>query len=448
MTEQPYGNKPLFRNLDADEVGDQEVSEIESLCMNCEQQGTTKLLLTKIPLYKDVVIMSFECPHCHYSNNELQPAGKIQNKGCNYVFRITNIKDMNRMVIKSDSACVTIPELDFEIPSTSQKGTVTTVEGTLHRAIAGLEQEQPIRKALDPETAEKIEIFIDKMKKLKNVENPFTFILDDPSGNSYIENLFAPTKDVAMTITHYERSDEQNQMLGLFNETNENEEESRPMTLGGDEEDDNVKEEVMIFQTNCTECNSPTKTNMKVVPIPNFKEVVIMATVCDKCGYKTSEVKSGSGIEEKGKKISLKITDISDMSRDLLKSDTCMVSIPELEMETMMGTLGSKFTTIEGLLEDIKTQLKTDNPLVVGDSVGSENKQKMEIFLNKLDKVIGCELPATIILDDPAGNSYLQNIYAPEDDPNMTVEEYERNDEQNDELGIKDMKTENYENKE
>ena len=28
----------------------------------------------------------------------------------------------------------------------------------------------------------------------------------------------------------------------------------------------------------------------------------------------------------------------------------------------------------------------------------------------------------TLILDDPAGNSFLQNIYAPEEDPNMTIE--------------------------
>ncbi|CAB3989684.1 zinc finger ZPR1 isoform X2 [Paramuricea clavata] len=41
-----------------------------------------------------------------------------------------------------------------------------------------------------------------------------------------------------------------------------------------------------------------------------------------------------------------------------------------------------------------------------------------------------------LILDDPAGNSYLQNVYAPEDDPNMKIEYYERNQEQNEELGI------------
>jgi len=44
-----------------------------------------------------------------------------------------------------------------------------------------------------------------------------------------------------------------------------------------------------------------------------------MATVCDYCGHKTNEVKSGGGIEDKGKKIILNVTDSSDLSRDVLK---------------------------------------------------------------------------------------------------------------------------------
>lgn len=55
--------------------------------------------------------------------------------------------------------------------------------------------------------------------------------------------------------------------------------------------------------------------------------------------------------------------------------------------------------------------------------------------------------PFTLILDDPVSNSYLQNLYAPDADPNMTITEYERSDEQNEELGINDMVLEGYEEK-
>lgn len=50
-----------------------------------------------------------------------------------------------------------------------------------------------------------------------------------------------------------------------------------------------------------------------------------------------------------------------------------------------------------------------------------------------------------MILDDPLANSYLQNLYAPDPDPNMTIEEYERTWEQNEDLGLNDMKVEGYE---
>lgn len=70
----------------------------------------------------------------------------------------------------------------------------------------------------------------------------------------------------------------------------------------------------------------------------------------------------------------------------------------------------------------------------------------MQEFTQKLEDVItGKRLGVHIILDDPAGNSYLQNVYAPEDDPEMETVHYVRNFEQNDELGLNDLKVENYE---
>jgi zinc finger protein len=62
-----------------------------------------------------------------------------------------------------------------------------------------------------------------------------------------------------------------------------------------------------------------------------------------------------------------------------------------------------------------------------------------------LVKVKSAERSFTVILDDPLANSYVQNLYAPDPDPNMTVEMYERSWEQNEELGLNDIKVEGYE---
>ncbi|XP_067826922.1 zinc finger protein ZPR1 [Heptranchias perlo] len=428
-------SKPVFTELSAEDEEDLGPILMESLCMNCLQNGMTRLLMTKIPFFREIIVSSFACENCGWVNNEIQSAGKIQDQGVRYTLHAVSKQDLNREVVKSDYAMTKIPELDFEIPPFTQKGALSTLEGLIDRAVAGLEQDQPTRKATDPEVASKIEEFVEKLKKLKDVETPFTLVIDDPSGNSFVENPHAPLKDAALKITHYKRDAQQDSMLGLQACT----EEEKPQNTIED-----LRNEVLQFGTNCPECNAPAETNMKLVQIPHFKEVIIMATNCEACGHRTNEVKSGGATEPLGTKITLRITDPSDMSRDLLKSETCSVSIPELDFELGMGILGGKFTTLEGLLLNVKELIVEKNPFFVGDSTVPERSNKLREFGQKLDEVISTKREAHIILDDPAGNSYLQNLYAPDPDPEMKIEKYERTFEHNEELGLNDMKTEDY----
>uniref|UniRef100_A0A8C8J0P7 Zinc finger protein 259 n=1 Tax=Oncorhynchus tshawytscha TaxID=74940 RepID=A0A8C8J0P7_ONCTS len=412
----------VFKEISADNDEDNQPTEIESLCMNCYQNGMTRILLTKIPFFKEVIISSFTCPNCSWSNTEIQSAGRIQDQGIAYTLKVKSKQDMNREVVKADSATTRIPELDFEIPPYTQKGSLSTIEGLIDRAVAGLEQDQQLRNATAPEVAVKIDEFIDKLKKLK--EGVFTLVIDDPSGNSFVENPFAPQKDEALSVSHYKRTPQQDAQLGIKAE----DEEEKPSN-----DIDCMRNEVLTFNTNCPECNAPASTNMKLVQIPHFKEVIIMATNCDDCGHRTNEVKSGGATEELGTKITLHLTDVSDMSRDLLKSETCSILIPELEFELGMAAVGGKFTTLEGLLKDIK------------DLVNAAGRMYRGIELQwRVVYIMAGEMDVHVVLDDPAGNSYLQNVYAPDPDPEMTTEKYTRTFEQNEDLGLNDMKTEGY----
>jgi zinc finger protein len=70
-------------------------------------------------------------------------------------------------------------------------------------------------------------------------------------------------------------------------------------------------------------------------------------------------------------------------------------------------------------------------------------------FLEKFDDVLKGDKPVTIILDDPTGNSYVQALTddgVP--DPNLRIIRYHRSYDQNEELGLNDMKVEGYEEKE
>lgn len=81
-----------------------------------------------------------------------------------------------------------------------------------------------------------------------------------------------------------------------------------------------------------------------------------------------------------------------------------------------------------------------------GDSSVSQDKDRQDFtsFLTKLKAITTAEQPFTLILDDPLANSYIQNLYAPDPDPNMEVTWYDRTFEMNEELGLNDIKVENY----
>jgi zinc finger protein len=357
---------------------------------------------------------------------------------------------MNRQLVKSDFCSVKFEELDLEIPANNNRGLLTTVEGLVQNAIEDLAAGQPVRKITDEAVYNRIEEIIATMNQYKE-GSPFTLVLDDPSGNSYIENKCLPNHDPQIKLRWYTRTPEQQEFLGLQATNQQTPAEMaaaqalHKVGTASEMLNDKGLPEVMSFPANCPSCNAPCSTNMHVMEIPHFKEVVIMATNCEQCGYKSNEVKAGGPISEKGKRITLKITDPEDLSRDILKSETCGLSIPEINLELTQGTLGGRFTTVEGLLRQVHTELRDRAPFIEGDSGTDSAKDRWARFLNNLTTVAdGKLMPVTLIIDDPLSNSYLQNLYAPDPDPEMTIEEYERSWETNEDLGLNDMKLENY----
>lgn len=73
--------------------------------------------------------------------------------------------------------------------------------------------------------------------------------------------------------------------------------------------------------------------------------------------------------------------------------------------------MSGRFTTIEGLLTSLHDQLKdTATAFYSGDSQSGDVIAKTESFLSKLNQIRTNEMPVEIILNDPAGNSYVQVI--------------------------------------
>jgi zinc finger protein len=89
---------------------------------------------------------------------------------------------------------------------------------------------------------------------------------------------------------------------------------------------------------------------MCTISVPYFKDIVVMSFLCPHCGAKETELKCGGEITPTGKIITLNVESVEDLKRDLFKSETAGLKIPELELELSSGTLGGVYTTVEGIL--------------------------------------------------------------------------------------------------
>ena len=479
------------------------VEEIESLCMNCQANGTTKLLLTRIPFFKEIILMSFECPSCSFRNSEIQSAGEIQQRGVRYTFKPSALLDLQRQVVKGDNCIVRVEELDLEVPK--GRGQLTNLEGLLSMVKADLEAGQDVRRQADETVFQGVQGVIDGIDGILGGSRlPVTVVFDDSSGNSSIEPNLHDGQG-KYTRAEYPRTPEQNAALGLGDgddqmiqdptaepslPTEAPQPTFRPEYSAAasmypaappsnnhipntvDDEEDIVENKIYEFPTPCPGCTKPSTTNMKMVRIPHFSEVVIMSMNCPHCGYRTNEVKSGGAVSDKGRIIKLRVEKGEDLSRDILKSESCSLNIPDLSLNVEPGTLGGRFTTVEGLLTQVRDDLKASifdaegsgagsdasagavaGTKVVsefhgGDSMPASDQQKWAGFFGKLDAAIAGDqaaLPFTIEMQDPLAASYVQSFKAPEPDEQIEVVEYERTEQEMEDLGLKDMKTEGYE---
>lgn len=433
----------------------QVVDEIESLCMNCHEDGMTRLLLTRIPYFREIILMSFYCEHCHFKNNEIQPAGEIQEQGSAYAFKLSSLDDMERQLVKSDTAILRIEDLAIEVPA--GRGRLTNVEGILSEVLKDLEGDQKLRKKEDPELYKKIDGIVQSLiKMLIGGRFPFSISLDDPAGNSWIEPSPADSK-IKGKYKHsqYPRTPEQNEALGL-GETSKVENggkaemvpQLQPEDGGGMEDVDILEGQTYDLPVVCPGCANAAHMLVQMVNIPHFKQVIVSTTHCDLCGYKTNDVKTGGEVPEKGKKIWLHVKDARDLGRDILKSETCLLKIPECRVEVTPGTMSGRFTTVEGLVTQIRDDLR-GSIFDVGederstDSMPSDAKKEWTTFFAQLDKAVKGEMEYTILMEDPLANSYCQLLDLDDsgNDPKVRTQEYERTEEDEEELGLADMKT-------
>jgi zinc finger protein len=127
--------------------------------------------------------------------------------------------------------------------------------------------------------------------------------------------------------------------------------------------------------------------------MPNFGKTLLTSMVCEKCGFKRSDVTSLEANDPQTYKI--KITKPEDLLIRIMRSSTATIKIPELGITISPSSRAEGFiSNVEGVLDRIinKTNIIS-------------NQSKNEKFFKKIKAAKRGSLPFTIIMIDPVGNS-------------------------------------------
>ncbi len=100
----------------------------------------------------------------------------------------------------------------------------------------------------------------------------------------------------------------------------------------------------------CTQCGGTGTTTLLLHKIPFFKELIIASFVCQDCNHTNNEVTFGGEIQVTGIEYNLNVCYLSDLNRQVIKSDSCSIYIPELDFEIPPLTQKGEISTIEGFL--------------------------------------------------------------------------------------------------
>ncbi len=132
-----------------------------------------QLYLYEIPIEGKILIMVGECSSCGYRHREVMPVE--MGKPIRIELKVETEEDLESFVFRSFNADVEIPELGIEVTAGAlYQGIVTTVRGLLESFL----------DALGDNCGDKC----DEIREAMEGKKPFTLIITDPSGLSFISN--------------------------------------------------------------------------------------------------------------------------------------------------------------------------------------------------------------------------------------------------------------------
>ena len=152
----------------------------------------------------------------------------------------------------------------------------------------------------------------------------------------------------------------------------------------------------------CPVCGG--KNSLKVInnqiEIPYFGSVLETTMICEKCGFRRSDIFPLEVREPTRYK--LKVKGEKDLNKRVVRSSSAYIEIPELGVEITPGPLAEGFVSnVEGVLNRVDNILQT----LIRWAETEEQRKKAEELRERIKKIKEGDEEVTLILTDPLGHS-------------------------------------------
>lgn len=150
-------------------------------CPVCGHEGMKSTVSTlELPMLGEAVQTMLMCPECGFKTSDVMIIE--QSEPVRYTMKIESPSDINARVVRSTSGTIRIPELGISMePGPASESFISNIEGVLMRVMEvldGLDYDENDKKAVEERKKE--------IESSMNGRKHFTFIIEDPFGNSAI----------------------------------------------------------------------------------------------------------------------------------------------------------------------------------------------------------------------------------------------------------------------
>lgn len=153
----------------------------------------------------------------------------------------------------------------------------------------------------------------------------------------------------------------------------------------------------------CPICNAEISFEWETKDIPHFGEAMIIAGVCERCGFKISDtilLSQGDPV-----RYTITIEEPEDLNARVIRSTSGTIRLPELGIDVEPGPASEAYiSNVEGVLSKVKGIVAFATKSA-RDAGVEENVRRGEAILGRIERAMEGEGPLTVILEDPLGNS-------------------------------------------